>query len=57
MINCSLLPKIVEIKLLFLGEIEVEEWVESVDLGLVWKENLRCFVALTLDLLQEDEPR
>ena len=28
-------PKIVEIKLLFLDQIEVEEWEESIDLGLV----------------------
>ena len=57
MINCSPLPKLVEIKLLFLDEVELKEYVEFVDLGLVWKEDLGYFVALTLDFIQEDAPR
>ena len=51
MINCSLLPRLVKIKLLFLYEVELEEQAECVDLGLVWKEDLRCSEDLTLDLL------
>ena len=53
----SPLPILIEITLLFLDEVELEEHLEYVDLILVWKEDLRYFVALTLDLLQEDEPR
>ena len=51
--NLFLLPMLVEMKLLFLDEAELEEHAESVDLGLVSKEDLMHFVALTLDLLQK----
>ena len=57
MVDFSPLPRLVENTLLFLDEVELEEYVESIDLGLVWMEELSCFEALTLGLLQEDGPR
>ena len=45
------------IKLMFLDEVNSEEPEESGGLKLVLKEDLRCFVALALDLLQEILPR
>ena len=53
----QLKPKIVEIKLLFLDGVELEEYVESIDLGLVSKEELKYFTILALNFLQEDSIR
>ena len=55
--NVSPLNVLVEIKLLFLDEVDLEEQTESNDLKLVWKECLWHFVDLALDLLQEDTQR
>ena len=44
-------------KLMFLDEVELEEWVKDNDLKLVLKEDLSFCAALTLDLIQEDGPR
>ena len=57
MINYSPLPSLVEIKLLFLDEADLEEQAESDGLKLVLEEDLGCFASLALDLLQEDAPR
>ena len=46
-----------EIKILVLDEVELGEQVQDDDLKLVLKEDLRCFEALALGLLQEDVPR
>ena len=46
-----------EIKILVLYEIELDKQVQDDDLKLVLKEDLRCFAALALGLLQEDVPR
>ena len=46
-----------EIKILVLDEVELDEQVQDDDLKLVLKEDLRCFAALALGLLQEDVPR
>ena len=57
MISYSPVYRLVGIKLLLMDEVELEEHAESVDLVLIWIEDLRCFEALTLGLLQEDGPR
>ena len=56
-LNCSPLPRLVAMKLLFLDEVEVGEYAKSTELGLVSKEDIMCFVALTLVFLQKDAPR
>ena len=55
--NYSPFNSLVEIKLLFLDEVDIEEQAESDGLKLVSKEDFRCFAALTLDFLHEDTPR
>ena len=51
MISFSPLTKLAKIELLFLDEAELEENVESDDLGIVLKKDLRYFADLTLDIL------
>ena len=48
----SPLTRLVEIELLFPDEAELDEKVESDDLGLVLKKYLISFAYLTLDMLQ-----
>ena len=55
--DCYPQASLVEIRLLFLDEANLEEQEESEGLKLVLKECLGCFSALALDLLQEDGPR
>ena len=57
MISNSPWRRLVGIKLLLTDEVDLEEQADSVDLVLIWIEDLRRFEALTLDLLQEDGPR
>ena len=51
------MTSLVEIRLLILDEVDLEECEESEGLKLVLKEDLGCFSALALDLLQEDGSR
>ena len=55
--SCSPFASIDGIKILVLDEVELDEYVQDDDLKLVLKEDLRCFAALALGLLQEDVPR
>ena len=49
--NSSPLTGLVEMKLLLLDKIKLDDQVESDDLGLVLKEDLRYFLDLTLDTM------